>query len=214
MPGSFWKAGVSEILPSDNSLGIPVLERFSGRVPGDLVAYGARRDRIEEPGTKGLHFFLDDYRFERVWNFPMRGLEAVRGYGCVLSPDFSVYRDWPRALQVWNVYRSRWLGAWWQRNGVDVVPTVSWGGAETWDFCFLGVPRGCVVAVSTVGVMRSLDAREGFVAGFEEMVRRLAPELVICYGQGIGGMEALAEVVVYPGRWDVGSSYAGPLAMK
>lgn len=201
VPGSFWKAGVSEILPSDNPLGIPVLERFSGSIPGELVHYGARRDRVAMPAAVGIHFFLDDYRFERVWNYPTKGLAAVAGYGCVLSPDFSVYRDWPRALQVWNVYRSRWLGAWWQRNGVDVVPTVTWGGPETYDFCFVGLPIGGVVAVSTTGCLRSLDAREGFLTGFEAMVRHVRPDLVLCYGRRLEQVEGFAECRWYPARW-------------
>lgn len=189
-------------MPSDNPLGIPFLYPYSGAIPGRLEAFGTRRDRITTPGEVGLHFFLDDYRFERVWNNPHRGLGAVSGYCCALTPDFSIYADWPEALQLWNVYRSRWIGAWWQSRGVEVIPTVSWAGPETWKFCFLGIPRGSVVAVSTVGVIRSADAREAYVAGFRAMVRHLAPALVLVYGRPVREVEALAEIRYYQTRWD------------
>ena len=205
-PGSLWRAGSSEILPSDNSLGIPFLNPYAGAIPGRLEAFGTRRDRIASPQEVGLHFFLDDYRFERVWNNPHRGLAAVSGYGCALSPDFSLYADWPQALQVWNVYRARWIGAWWQARGVDVVPTVSWAGESSWEFCFLGLPRGSVLAVSTVGIIRNRDAREAFVAGFEAMARQLAPALVLAYGRPVPEVEDLAEIRYYPTRWDKTSS--------
>ena len=34
----------------------------------------------------GVHFFLDDYQFERLWNNPDRYIELLQKYNCVLSP--------------------------------------------------------------------------------------------------------------------------------
>ena len=38
----------------------------------------------------GLHFFLEDYRFEAVWNRPGQALKGLRPYGAILTPDFSL----------------------------------------------------------------------------------------------------------------------------
>src|SRR5690606_139839 len=89
-------------------------------------------------------------RFETVWSRPRKALEALAPYTTLLSPDFSLYRDWPLLLQMWNVYRNRWCGAFWQRQGFTVIPTVSWSTAESVEFCFLGV-RGRRVGWGVAG---------------------------------------------------------------
>lgn len=130
-----------------------------------------------------VHFFLDDYRFETVWSRPGKALEALRCYKTLLTPDFSLYRDWPLMLQMWNVYRSRWCGCFWQERGFTVIPTVSWSTTRSFAFCFLGIPRRSIVAVSTVGVnVADLLTYRLFMDGFEEMVARLEPLVVLSYG--------------------------------
>ena len=96
-----------------------------------------------------VHFFLYDYRFERVWEKPDTVLEKLRPYRAVLSPDFSMYLEMAQVLQLYNVFRNRWCGAYWASQGLRVVPTVSWGDETTFDFCFAGIEKGSVVAVST-----------------------------------------------------------------
>lgn len=195
---------LSRRFPGDNDLDIPTLAHTSlAHVPGWLLPY---RQRAEEPALvreAGLHFFLADYRFEAVWNRPQQTLAALRPYRAVLTPDFSLYRDWPLVAQMWNVYRSRWCGAYWQAHGLTVIPTVSWSTAASYDFCFLGLPRRSVVAVATVGLRWGQDetSRSLFMAGFREMARRLSPSLVLCYGGIPPQCHDLVEIICYPTRW-------------
>ena len=82
----------------------------------------------KQPETKGVHFFLHDYQFERVWNYPDRYTELLSRFAFVLSPDFSPYADMPKALKIYNVYRNRWCARYWQEYGIQVIPTITWGG--------------------------------------------------------------------------------------
>jgi hypothetical protein len=203
-PGSFDALHATELFPGDNELGIPCLAHVSPEtLPAWLAPYRTRIRAGEPPDDGAVHFFLDDYRFETVWSRPRKALEALAPYTTLLSPDFSLYRDWPLALQIWNVYRNRWCGAFWQSQGFTVVPTVSWSTAASYDFCFLGLPRRSVVAVSAVGV-RLEDPLEDYLfrEGFREMVVRLAPALVLSYGPLPAGCHELVEVVEYPTRWE------------
>lgn len=133
--------------------------------------------------SAGVHFFLDDYRFERVWRMPWRYIPRLKNFSVVLSPDFSLYTDMPTAMKIWNVYRSRLLGQMMQRAGCRVVPTVSWAEAESYEYCFDGLPSDSTVAVSTVGAMYSNGCRKLFVRGFEAMAEKLRPEKIIVYGK-------------------------------
>lgn len=157
----------------------PVLQKCS-YVPDDLIGFNyvlstERRDA-------GVHFFIDDYQFERVWNDPMQYLDRLAEFQCVLTPDFSLYMDMPRAMKIWNVYRSRLIGQMMQDAGIKVIPTLQWAEPETYQFVFDGLPEGGTVAVSTVGVMKDEEARKVWTDGMSEAIRRLKPKTILLYG--------------------------------
>ena len=159
--------------------------KASHYVPEELIgfnyvkSYEGKRDGI------GVHFFLDDYQFERLWNNPYENIERVRGFSCVLTPDYSLYLDMPLSMKIWNIYRSRLIGQMMQDAGLEVIPTLQWAEEETLKFCFDGLPEGGVFAVSTVGVKREETAQELWRAGMTAAIERLKPESIISYGSQI-----------------------------
>nr|WP_279324927.1 DUF4417 domain-containing protein [Bifidobacterium margollesii] len=161
---------------------MPVL-RSCDAVPDDLIDFGlVKSARNIDRHRLGVHFFIDDYRFERVWRRPEAYVRMLSPFRCVLTPDFSLYSDMPLAQQVHNVYRSRLMGAWWQSQGMNVVPTLQWSTPESFSFAFDGLPHGSVVAASTLGVLNDPVATALWRIGMREALERLAPELVLLYG--------------------------------
>ena len=158
---------------------MPVLKRCTF-VPDELIGFNYAK--TSERKNVGIHFFIDDYQFERVWNAPMDYMDQLSEYDCVLTPDFSLYMDMPIAMKIWNVYRSRLIGQMMQDSGIRVIPTLSWAEPQTYQFCFDGLPAGGTVAVSTVGVMRDKSARAIWADGMTEAIKRLKPKNIICYG--------------------------------
>lgn len=136
----------------------------------------------KQPYDKGIHFFVDDYQFTRLWNNPDAYLELLKRFKCVCSPDFSTYTDFPKAIQIYNHYRKHWLGAYWQSNGITVIPTIGWSDKASFDWCFDGEPIGGVVAVSSVGTQKSKETKAAFMSGYNEMLSRLQPEIICFYG--------------------------------
>jgi hypothetical protein len=183
MPGNWDRLNCRALFPSDNPWGIPTLPAAAGWEPARLVAYNSRSEVATAGADAAVHFFLDDYRFETVWTKPERGLSRICSVGAALTPDFSLWRDMPPVMQMWQVYRSRWCGAWLAYHGVRVIPTVSWSTVDSYPFAFAGIAPGSVVAVSTVGTVREATARDLFAAGYAEMLSRLRPSMVLVYGQ-------------------------------
>lgn len=143
-----------------------------------------------QPESKGLHFFVDDYQFIRLWSNPEAYLPMLARFKCVCTPDFSTYTDFPKAVQIYNHYRKHWLGAYWQLNGVTVIPTISWSSLDSLKWCFDGEPVGGAVAVSSVGTQLSAQSRALFMIGYDAMLARLRPSTVYFYGkipEGCGG---------------------------
>lgn len=176
--------------PSSNIYGIPDIEPDEFEVK-ELIPY-----RVDSNRNGTAHFFLDDYRFERCWKNADSQIEELKKYDGVLSPDFSMYTNYPLAFQIWQVYRNRWCAAYWQLNGIKVIPTISWSTEESYDFAFLGVPKGSIVAIGTVGVLNDDKAKELFLKGFEEMLKRLEPKEVLSYGNRLSELDGYKNI-----RW-------------
>lgn len=131
---------------------------------------------------RAVHCFLDDYQIERLWGQPEMYVEKLMEFECVFTPDFSLYSDMPIAMQIWNTYRSRLVGQILQDYGIKVLPTVSWGVPETFEFCFDGIEQGSICVVSTIGVKRDADAMQIWCDGMDEMIKRIKPSAIWCYG--------------------------------
>ena len=130
----------------------------------------------------GIHFYIDDTRFERFWRSPQRYIPILKRFSCVCSPDFSLYRDMPLAMKIWNVYRSRLLGQIMQRAGIRVIPTLSWAEKDTYSFCFSGIDSHSVISISTVGVLNSAKAQSAFRDGCRKMCAVIKPKAILLYG--------------------------------
>lgn len=158
---------------------MPIIEPVQ-YIPKDLIGFNYALSAKDK--TSGIHFYVDDYQFERVWNQPQMYLEKLLDFDCMLTPDFSLYLEMPIAMKIWNTYRSRLIGQMAQRYGMTVIPTVSWCEPETFNFCFDGLPKRATLSISTIGV-KSDDYNFGiWKAGVDEMIKRLKPRTLIIYG--------------------------------
>jgi hypothetical protein len=205
MPGNFDVCNTRALFASTNQWGIPDLPRVEWQ-PDHLLAYNDRWSCANPPENACVHFFLDDYRFETLWTNPTRPLPRLQRVGTALTPDFSMWSQMPKIMQLWQVYRARWCGAWMIQHGVKVIPTVGWSTSESWEFCFEGIPKWSTVAVSAVGVHRGDEkARSNFAAGLNEMVDQLEPAKILVYGKlpDIVDMGHYDENLfkIYPTRW-------------
>jgi hypothetical protein len=193
---------------SSGESGIPALKRTGmPALPTQLVRY---RKRLRSEGRQkeainkmGVHFFAEDRDIEVVWSRPHKPLPYLSKFKSVLTPDFSLYRDWPRVMQMWNVYRSRWVGCFWQFKGFQVIPTVSWSNQTSWEFAFEGIAKGSLVAVSAIGVSRQdMTQMQMFTDGFKEMVAQLDPCGVIVSGGLPKGCEGVVRSYPFTSLWE------------
>ena len=149
-------------------------------IPEEMVGFNYAKTLPDK--SVGIHCFVDDYQFERLWNRPEQYIDVISKYSCILSPDFSLYMNMPMAMKVWNTYRSRMLGQYWQKCGIKVIPTISWAEPDTFTFCFDGIPEGSIVAVSTVGIKREDETLKIWKAGMDAMIEKIHPEAILVYG--------------------------------
>ena len=166
-----------------NKYGLPALYGYKGSIPEDIIGFNEAKTATNK--FVGVHFFIDDYQFERVWNAPDKYEELLGDFDCVFTPDFSLDMDMPLAMKIWNVYRARLIGQIYEDAGLNVVPTLSWAGEDTLEFVFDGLPKESMYAVSTVGVMRSEESKTMWKTGMEKAIEVLRPRIILLYGPEI-----------------------------
>ena len=136
----------------------------------------------KDPSKIGVHFYIHDYQFERIWTSPDMYIDKLKKFRYVCTPEFSLYNNTPLALQIWNHYRKHWIGAYYQMHGVNIIPTITWALPQSFEFCFAGEPKNNIVCVSTVGKMITKDFTDIFFIGYEEMKKRLKPTKILING--------------------------------
>ena len=164
-------------------------------VPDDIKSFNYMMSATER--DFGIHFYCDDYQFERIWNRPYEYIDKLGEFQCAFTPDFSLYLDMPMAMKIWNVYRSRMIGQIMQRSGLNVIPTVSWAEEDTFDFAFDGLPKEASLSISTIGVKQDPEATRIWKAGMDVMMGKLNPKRVLVYGGELEYDYGNTEVIYY-----------------
>lgn len=139
---------------------------------------------IAEKGGSGfVVFYENDEKIETLWKSPHKYLPILKRFDGVITPDFSLYCDMPYAMQIWNTYRGKAVGAWLNDNGIPVIPNVRWGDERSYDLACLGVEKNSIIAVGTHGCIKSLEYKKLFMRGIDYVIQKLSPKRIIVYGR-------------------------------
>lgn len=167
-------------------------------IPEKLVPFNVAMSSRNPSGC--VHFFIDDYQFERLWLYPERYIHRLSMFDCCISPDFSQYLDMTFPQRMWNNYRGKLIGAYLQYSGISVIPNVTWSTPDSYDYCFEGIPANSTIAINSTGVARHGLSRFLWLKGYKEALSRLTPRRIIRYGNFIEGENEELSVYFYNER--------------
>ncbi len=178
---------------------IPQCPNTSSEIPKDQVTWEEARQihrqhvaRKEEDYFENayINWYIDDYKFDSsrgIWHDYNFALRVIKHFAGVITPDFSMYQDFPYPIKIMTTYRMRTFGYWLGRMGVKVINNVRWGTEESFDYCFEGIPENSIVSIGTVGGgPRKLADRQRFETGLHKMVEVLKPHTILVYGSSNG----------------------------
>lgn len=152
-----------------------------------LLLHRTGRLTVEARGHV-LGFYVEDERFESLWprheRYALQFLEL--GLGAVIEPDFSVWRDDPLTVQLWAIFRNRWLARYWQECGLPIIPNPNWGDRRTLPAALSGLPRRVPVLSLQCRTTRDESGRRLFHDGLREVLATVRPDAILLYG----GVEA------------------------
>lgn len=141
------------VWPTDNDWGVPLLDinmqALAFDQPYAIWGAGGRKARMN--GT--WLFYTEDYRYTALWADPSPVLNT--GAINAVEPNFSVYRNMPAAVALWQVYRKRWIARWWQSFGLRIFVDLN-VASNHYGLNALGIPQGWR-AFATRGYTDRLD---------------------------------------------------------
>lgn len=165
----------------DGYIELPCI-KTSIKLPNRLITFSKAMAKNNDDYDYWVIFYENDKDFDRIWHNPKKYLPKLKKFNGVISPDFSLYRNMPLVMQMWNTYRGRALAVWLQNNGIEVIPNVRFNDERTYEFCFCGIDKNSTVAVGTHGCIKKKEDRQYFKDGMQELVKRLSPKNIIVYG--------------------------------
>lgn len=166
----------------DGKFQMPIVKKQDFNIDdvGLISISDTKYNDIDINRKKGVHFFVDDYKFEAVYRNPERALVRLSQYAFLCTPDFSTYTNMPYWRQLESVAHSRWCGAFWQDQGQNVLPTISWGKPDSYEFSFGAIEKYSMVAIGMIGCKHS---KEEFLAGYNVMLKTIEPSKILCFGK-------------------------------
>ena len=168
--------------PSDNYLGIPNILPFQGKYESCRWIPFNYANTEKHPEECGVHFFIDDNMFERVWTNPYKYVGMLKRFKYVAAPDFSGFDSMPLAAQQFQKFKKHWVARLWQLHGINVIDVPIWTRKCEYDWQFLAEPKNNVVFISSVGTQHAYEYRKSFVNGYNEAIYNLCPRTILFYG--------------------------------
>ncbi len=109
--------------------------------------------------------------------------ERFKNVKYIVSPDYSLFGDFPNALQIFNVYKSRVCLVWLIANtNAKIIPNVRWTFSFTYEYCFDGIKKGSNIAIGVLGQMHHKDNKAMFLQGFKKAIDTIEPKTILVYG--------------------------------
>ncbi len=182
---SVFDDGFQEYLTKDATIvgapGIPMLMELDNvQVPRDIIPFTKAKKCPNK--RQYVHFYMHDREFSKVLTATDQYLNMLKLYDGVITPDCSLLIGQSPCLQQANTYMNRAVGFYFQKHGIPVIPNIRWSDESSFDYCFLGVPIGSMVSVSTHGCITSREQRKMFKTGISAMLETIHPEVVLVHG--------------------------------
>ncbi len=132
-----------------------------------------------------LGYYTDDDRFEQVWTNSVKYLEKVKKHNIknMITPNFSAFDDFPFAVKIWQLYRSRWVARYWQEAGINIIPDI-WMTSleEKQSIVYEGLPEKIPVAAVQIRTnTKSKDILKSYIQRLKTYLENVNVECLVIY---------------------------------
>lgn len=159
---------------------LQVLEPYCGEIPTRLVPFNVAYANKDYKST--VHFYINDLGFLRVLRNPEKYLPFFKRCHSVIGTDLSQYADMSPEDRYFSAYINSAFSAYLQRNGVKVIPNVTWSLPDSYCYSWTSMPKDSVIAINCKGIMKNDASKYLWMKGYECACNTLHPSHIIRYG--------------------------------
>ncbi len=176
------------IFPSNNKYDVPSLlrDKQATMLVNPVKPYGAEKRSKQGVGT--YHFYVDDYRFYKIWDDPSNLIES--GISAIVEPNLSLYNSTPISYGLHLIFKKRWIARFLQSYNIEVFVDLN-VNPKFYKYNLLGVPNGWN-AFSTRGYADNIEALKTEIEIAQKVSGKREPYMII-YGGGKKAKELSAK---------------------
>lgn len=176
----------------DMCMGIPKpFDSWAGRdasPPQDGVhyLYNFSSSARELPMERSIFsFYEEDKRFDSLWINPDKWAARIISGGFMgsITPDYSIWSVAPMATRIWQLYKERWVGRYFQEAGIKIIPGISATDVKSLEYSLSGIPVGLPALSMQYQAGIKTPEEVGYARSIlSEVEARLKPKQVLVYG--------------------------------
>lgn len=144
---------------------------------------GAKKSNLESI----VIFYINDNRFATMLSHPWTYTNRLLQYNSVIAPDLSQYTDMDYSERLSHNYWNKVFTAYWQNLNVNIYPNVTWSLPDSYKYSAAGYPKKSVIAINSMGALKSNFSTSIWLDGYRYMVSVLEPICILRYGPKIFG---------------------------
>lgn len=133
-----------------------------------------------------MSYYVDDEKFEEMWFEPdvRVGKMLNLGITTAISPNFSLWLEYPEATCIYQTYRARWVGRYLQEAGIKLIPDVNWLEERSFRYCFAGIPVNSPAISIQVQTGNDAEGIPSLLTGITSAINAIKPQSLLIYGGG------------------------------
>lgn len=167
-------------MPKAFSTPLPELAPYKGDLPVRLLPFNVAYSTGNFNCT--VHFFINDQLFIRVLRNPEKYLDFFKKCHSVIGTDLSQYSDMSAEDRYYSAYINRAISAYFQQNGVRLIPNVTWSLPDSYYYSWSSMPSHSVIAINCKGIMQHDASIYLWKKGYTAACMTLCPSHIVRYG--------------------------------
>ena len=142
----------------DGDFEMPIIQG-TDELPERLVRFSDAKSHKRDDSGAWVVPYEFDVKLRPMWRNAYRYMERMLEHPGIFSWDFSMYRLMPFALQYWNCFRGRLIGALFEHNGGKCIPNVRPSDSRSLKYALDGLPTEATLGMSTLGALGTPEDR-------------------------------------------------------
>lgn len=169
---------------------------YANEIPNKMIPFNYAKT-TKNKSDYWVHFYIDDYQFNRIWHNPKKYINLLKQFKGVIEPDFSIYANLPKAEQVYAIYKQRFMSAYFSKNGIKVIPNITWSDDASFEFTLQGIPKNNVVCTSTNGMRFDKKLQKDFIKKLKIVEEKINYSKILVVGFLFEDLDKNNKVIQY-----------------